>query len=82
MICESSPIKAKYELAIVEVVNSSDDGYVRSAIVKYSNVRSDYWTHVRVKRSVQRLVLIMPVEEQNEPLQVKDFDSHVAVAQM
>ena len=80
MICESSPIKAKYKLALVEAVHTSDDGCVRSATVRYSNIKGDHWTHIRVKRSVQRLVLIMPVEEQNQPLQVKDFDTHVEVS--
>ena len=61
--------------AIVEVVNISDDGYVRSAVVRYSNIKGEHWTHIGVTRSVQRLVLIMPVEEQNQPLQVNDHDS-------
>ena len=84
MTCESSSIKSKYKLAIVEVVNTSDDGYVRSAVLRYSNIKGEHWTHIRVTRSVQRLVLIMPVEQQNQPLQVNDNDSHVdvSVAQM
>ena len=79
MICDSSPIKAKYKLAIVEQVHTSDDGAVRSATVRYTNVHSERSSSVRVKRSVQRLVLILPVEEQDSPLEVNDFNSHVKV---
>ena len=83
MIAESSPLKAKYKLAIVEQVHTSDDGLVRSATVRYTNIRGDSWTHIRVKRSVQRLVLIMPVEEQNQvELTVTDHDSHVVVGRL
>ena len=84
MICEPSQIKAKYKLAIVESVHTSSDGCVRSATLRYSNIRGDGWTSVRVQRSVQRLVMILPVEEQEQPLQVKDCEDHVevSVAQM
>ena len=80
MICEPSQIKAKYKLAIVESVHASDDGCVRSATLRYSNMRGDGWTSVRVKRSVQRLVLVLPIEEQEKPLHVKDCDDHVEVS--
>ena len=79
MICEPSPIKAKYKLAIVEAVHTSDDGSVRSATVRYTVVNGKRSTNIRVKRSVQRLVLILPVEEQDTPLKVNDFDTHVIV---
>ena len=79
MICETSQIKAKYKLAIVEAVHTSTDDCVRSATLRYSNLRGDGWTSVRVKRSVQRLILVLPVEEQDNPLDVNDHDSHVEV---
>ena len=79
MICEASRIKAKYKLAIVEAVHTSNDGCVRSVTLRYSNLRGDGWTSVRVKRCVQRLVLVLPVEEQDNPLDVSDHDSHVEV---
>jgi hypothetical protein len=79
MICETSPIKAKYKLAIVEAVHTSNDGSVRSATVRYTVVNGQRSTIIRVKRSVQRLVLILPVEEQDHPLKVNDFDTHVKV---
>ena len=79
MICESSRLKAKYKLAIVEAVHTSDDGFVRSATVRYSLVKDDRSTSIRVKRSVQRLILILSVEEQDSPLEVNDFDTHMQV---
>ena len=80
MICQTSQVKAKYKLAIVEDVHCSNDGCVRSATVKYTNIPSGgRCSYVRVKRSVQRLVLILPVEEQETPLEVKDKESFVEV---
>ena len=79
MICDSSVIKAKYKLGLVELVHPSDDGIVRSATIHYvllqKNARGeDKVQHIRVKRSIQRLVLILPVEEQSTPLVVEDRD--------
>ena len=79
MICDSSPIKAKYKLGLVEMVHRSKDGIVRSATIHYvllqKNARGeDKVQHICVKRSIQRLVLILPVEEQSTPLVVEDHD--------
>ena len=58
----------------------SDDSCVRSAIVYYvNNQKEGHCSYVRVKRSVQRLVLILPVEEQETALIVKDNVSHMDV---
>ena len=53
MICESSPIKAKYKLAVVEAVHTSDDGCVRSATVRYVVVNGKRSTNIRVDRSIR-----------------------------
>ena len=79
MICDSSPIKTKYKLAIVETVHTSDDGSVRSATVRYAVVKGEKSTNIRVTRSVQRLVLILPVEEQENFLDVNDLGTRVQV---
>ena len=79
MICEPSQIKAKYKLAIVETVHTSNDGCVRSATLRYSNIKGERCTRTTVKRSVQRLVLIIPIEEQKSELEVRDYESHVKV---
>ena len=77
MICESSKIKLKYKMGLVEEVREDNNGIVRSATVLYVNVETnpggeDIVSKVRVKRPIQRLVLIMPVEEMSAPVVVKD----------
>ena len=82
MICEPTKVKAKYRLAIVEDVKTSGDGCVRSATVRYSSIRTspkgkDIVQAIRVKRSVQRLCLILPVEEQSAGVEVNEHEFHV-----
>ena len=83
-ICKdnSSKLKAKYKLAVVEEVVTSGDGKVRSGTLKYVLMDGTNVSRVvRVKRSVQRLVLLLPVEEQCAPLQVVD-DGHTLVSRV
>ena len=80
MIVSSSPIKAHYKLGVVDVVHPSNDGFVRSVTIRYvllqKNPRGeDKVKNIHVKRSVQRLSLILPVEEQSSQLQVIDNES-------
>ena len=82
MICEPTKVKAKYRLAIVDDIKTSNDGCVRSATVRYSSLRTsprgkDVVQVIRVKRSVQRLCLILPVEEQHADVQVNDHEHFV-----
>ena len=82
MICEDSKVKSKYKMGVVDVVKESDDGFVRSATVRYCNIQSnqrgeDTVTNIYVTRSIQRLVLIMPVEEMTSSIVVKDYDHSV-----
>ena len=77
LICEPSKLKAKYKLGVVDSVNHSADNLVRSVVVRYILVRKNAkgvlsTRTIRVSRSVQRLVLILPVEEQHTPLEVTD----------
>ena len=77
LICESSPIKAKYKLGVVDSVHPSDDGHVRAATIRYVLLQKnkngeDVVKNITVKRSVQRLAMILPVEEQVTPLEVTD----------
>ena len=76
-ICEPSKLKAKYKLGVVDNVTVSKDGIVRSATVRYvllqkNSKGEDSVRTIRVSRSVQRLVLILPVEEQDSPLMITD----------
>ena len=82
MICDSSKLKSKYKLGVVDTAKTSTDGYVRSAIVRYSLVQkapsgADRVSTQHVTRSVQRLVMILPVEEQEHPVLVKDNEVSV-----
>ena len=85
MICEDSKIKAKYKLGVVDAVKVSTDGVVRSATVRYCIIRKnakgdEHVTHMQVKRSVQRLALILPVEETSSSIVVKDYEHSVECA--
>ena len=86
MICEPSKVKAKYRLAIVEDVKTSGDGCVRSATVRYSSIRTtpqgkEIVQAIRVKRYVQPLCLILPVEEQSSGVEVKEHEFFVQCVQ-
>ena len=83
MIVEPTSLKAKYKMGIIDDVKVSRDGRVRSAVVRYNNIQTtdnrQRVTPIRVTRSVQRLVLILPVEEQSTPLMIND-DRHLKVS--
>ena len=66
-------------MGIVVATNTGSDGFVRSANVQYFVRRgvADVWKPEEVSRSVQRLVLILPVEEQNEALAVREEEAEV-----
>ena len=74
LISEATNIKSKYRLGVVGAVKLSKDDNVRSATIRYvlvsdgNNVRV-----VRVQRSIQRLSLILPVEEQSGGVVVSGF---------
>ena len=72
LIHESSPVKGSYVLGKVEAVKSSKDELIRSCIVGYRipNSRDPLGKYsggrkVSVSRSVQRLTLLLPIEDQN-----------------
>ena len=82
MICEPTKIKGKYRLAVVDDVKTSNDGCVRSATLRYSSIRmspngKEIVQVIKVKRSVQRLCLILPVEEQSADVQVNEHEHFV-----
>ena len=75
-------MKSKYKMGLIEAVKESVDGVVRSATIKYCNIQhnprgEDDMSVVYVTRSVQRLALIMPVEEMSAPVAVKDYANSV-----
>ena len=86
LVHDQSPVKGKYLLAIVDEVKESKDGFVRSCVVRYrvpdpkdvirtrgkEKKRYPMGKEVKIKRSVQRLTLLLPVEEQSGRLEVED----------
>ena len=74
MLCEASPLKAKYKLGVVDEIHPSEDGCVRAVTVRYVLIQKNNIQHIRVKRTVQRLSLILPVEEQSSPLEVEEHE--------
>ena len=78
LIHESSPLKGQYCLGIVKEVKPSKDRLVRSCVVEYtipyikgSGGNYGRGKKITVTRSVQRLTLILPVEEQSRNLVVE-----------
>ena len=79
LIHEKGAIKGKYLLGMVDSVNVGRDGLVRSCSVRYTvpNARDPIGKYnggrrIVVTRSIQRLTLLLPVEEQNSRLTVED----------
>ena len=72
MICDKGTLKAKYKIGVVDEVHTSRDGCVRSATIRYALVKDNNSRVIRITRSVQRLVLLLPVEEQDCQLKVED----------
>ena len=79
LLHDKSPLKGRYTLGIVESVNLGRDGLVRSCEVGYtvSNKRDPIGEYtggkrITVTRSVQRLTLLLPIEDQQNSLEVED----------
>ena len=77
LIHEKSPFKGKYVMGRVDTVKTSQDGRVRSCAVSYMSFRNQdtgvqYASGKRivVTRSIQRLSLLLAVEEQGGQLDV------------
>ena len=78
LVHDSNKLRNKYKLAVVTEVHASQDGLVRSCTVGFRQSRSPTkWKKYRsvwqtLQQSVQRLTLLLPVEEQEESLEVTD----------
>ena len=79
LLHESSHIKGKYTLGIVDSVKEGEDSLVRSCKVSYvipnSKDKASSYTpgkRVVVSRSIQRMSLLLPVEEQSKPMTFKN----------
>ena len=84
-IVEKTKLKAKYRVAVVDSVKTSGDGLVRSAVLRYTIPKKqerEVCTNarvVKVERSVQRLVLLSPVEERLTGLTVEEEEAQIVV---
>ena len=76
LIHDSSSIKGKYVMGIIEETVTGKDGRVRSCSVAYSlpgendSVRNTGRRRIVVKRSIQRLTLLLAKEDQESALEV------------
>ena len=78
LICQPSANKGKYRLGVVDDVKMSTDGFVRTVTVRYVLVSADGKVRImHIRRSVQRLVLILPIEEQSAHVEVKEHEHFV-----
>ena len=55
-------MRGEWKLGVVDEILESKDGRVRNVVVRYKNLD----TNVRVRRAVQRLIVIVPVDEELE----------------
>ena len=79
LIHDKTNIKGKYLLGLVESIDPSKDHLVRSCKISYTvpNSKDPVGTYtggkkVIVSRSIQRLSLILPVEDQKQSLVVEN----------
>lgn len=82
-VVDKAAIKTKYRLAIVAAISASKDGVVRSADLRYyapGTKKKFRGKEIIITRSIQRLCLILAVEEQDRPLQVIEDISEVVVS--
>ena len=66
LIQDTNAIRGQWKLGRVSEVEKSKDGYVRNCHVKYKLLNSDSSINKRfttIRRAVQRLIVILPVEE-------------------
>ena len=71
LITDSNSLKGTYNLALVCETHPGKDGKIRTVTLSYKNYKVGETTKIykgakdiKIRRSVQRLVLILPIEEQ------------------
>ena len=86
LLHDKSPIKGTYQLGIVESIKEGVDQLVRSCKVSYviPYVKDKLHQYlggkrITVSRSIQRLTLLLPVEEQNVKIGLNDKNELVSV---
>ena len=73
LVADNNALRGEYRLARVREVHPGSDGCVRSALVEYKRFRTreaanEYKgaSYTSVRRSIQRLVLLVPVDSANQ----------------
>ena len=62
LVQDANLVRGEWKLGVVDEILESKDGRVRNVVVRYKNLN----TNVRVRRAVQILIVIVPVEEEFE----------------
>ena len=62
LVQDANLVRGEWKLGVVDEILESKDGRVRNVVVRYKNLN----TNVRVRRAVQRLIVIVPVDEEFE----------------
>ena len=62
MVQDANPIRGEWTLGVVDEIVDSKDGRVRNVMIKYK--KGD--TTKRIQRAVQRLIVIVPADEEGE----------------
>ena len=86
LLHDKSPIKGTYQLGIVESIKEGMDQLVRSCRVSYviPSIKDKLHQYsggkrITVSRSIQRLTLLLPVEEQDVKMDLNDKNELVSV---
>ena len=62
MVQDANPIRGEWTLGVVDEIVDSKDGRVRNVMIRYK--KGD--TTKRIQRAVQRLIVIVPTDEEEE----------------
>ena len=62
MVQDTNLVRKEWTLGVVDEIIDSKDGRVRNVVVRYKNGN----TNMRVRRAVQRLIVIVPIDQERE----------------
>ena len=60
MVQDANPVRGEWTLGVVDEIIDSKDGRVRNVMVRYKKGN----TNMRIQRAVQRLIVIVPTEQE------------------
>ena len=62
MVQDANPVRGEWTLGVVDEVIGSKDGRVRNVMIRYKKGDTNMW----IQRAVQRLIVIVPAEQEQE----------------